>query len=50
MQILFDSSDGIEKKLFARSVAVYQELGVFCFIFSDKDIQFNIATVVEVIA
>lgn len=39
-----------EKKLFARSVAIYQELRVFYFIFFDKDIQLNIATVVEAIA
>lgn len=37
-------TDGVEKKLFARSMAIYQELEVFCCICSNKDFQFNTAT------
>lgn len=38
-------TDGVEKKLFTRSMTRYQELGDFRFICSGKDIQFTIAAV-----
>lgn len=38
-------TDGVEQKLVTRSMAIYQELEVWRFICSAKEIQFNIAAV-----